>query len=195
MLLIAVPFRDIGCEYRRRAWDRVRAHLTEFGPVTVVDDGGEPFARGASLNLAFATNEDVDVIVACDADILVPHAALSQSVELAVEAPGLVQPFDVLEYLNAEGRVQWRWNVSPHSPLLGGCNVVSRATWEQSGGWDDRFRGWGCEDIAFAHACEQVAPLRRLTATATHLYHPKGGDYAAEGTIARNGALLRELTQ
>jgi hypothetical protein len=203
---VVVPFRDGGCKHRRRAWQRVSVHLDGLGwPVTVADDGGEPFSRGGSLNQAFASST-ADVVVACDADHLVPPDALRQAVDLAAEAPGLVQPLDVLIYTDRAETLRilggsgfpshprgQHWT-APTIPLLGSCNVMSRETWELAGGWLPGFRGWGAEDIAFAHQCATLAgPLRRLPFAAVHLWHPKTGAYAARKRVKQNVALAERV--
>lgn len=189
-MLIAVPFRDAGCKWRRRAWERTHEHLAELGEVRVFDDGGALFSRAGSLNLAF-TLTDADVVVACDADLIVPLDALSEAVGLAA-TPGMVIPFDRINYLDQHDGVCWRFKPCENTPLLGGCNVLSRETWLRAGGWDNRFRGWGSEDVAFAQACAEVAPIRRLNAKAVHLYHPKPRS-AYTAAEKANGELLRRL--
>lgn len=207
-VLVAVPYRDGGCDYRRRAWPRVEAHLREALPgarVVVVDDGGDPFSRGASLNLAF-TESDAEIVVACDADLLVGVDQLREAVHLA-KTPGMVLPFSTLvycyenestaiingevDYRDADGR---RWDASPTIPCLGGCNVLSRQTWQQAGGWLPVFRGWGCEDLSWSAQCGTlVGPNRRLQGDAVHLYHPKTGVYVDEDGINANGELMRRV--
>lgn len=197
--------------WRRRAWTRVAAHLAESLPgvdVVAVDDGGDPFSRGGSLNQAFATTT-ADVVVACDADLLVPADQLLDAVELAESEPGMVVPFDTLVYTRqrvsldiierrtpldaAEGD---HWAASPTIPCLGGCNVLSRDTWERAGGWLPAFRGWGCEDIAMAAQCATlVAPLRRIPGPAVHLWHPKTGGYVDPQRIEANGALMARVLE
>lgn len=174
--------------------------------MVVVDDGGDPFSRGGSLNRAF-TSTAADVVVACDADLIVGAGQLQEAIRLASSAPGMVVPFDTLVYCNRvesagilAGRVDprdadgHRWRASPKIPCLGGCNVLSRDTWERSGGWLPAFRAWGCEDVAFAAQCGTlVAPTRRIVGDAVHLYHPKTGEYAADDIIARNGETMRRV--
>lgn len=50
--------------------------------------------------------------------------------------------------------------------------VVTRELWEEVGGFDPRFCGWGQEDVAFAQACRVLngEPLR-VPGNVVHLYH------------------------
>jgi hypothetical protein len=197
-VLIAVPFRDAGCRHRARAWDIVSAHLRRVLPgveLRVVDDGGHPFARGASLNLAFEGLDPDEVVVACDADLIIDGDQLLDAAEMAAAAPGMVVPFDRMEYVTRTGGRQ-AWPLSPTMPMLGGCNVLTRRTWELAGGWLPGFRGWGCEDIAMATQCNALAGLtRRVPGVATHLWHPKAKAYVDEARVAANGALMRRVNE
>src|SRR5690606_20504372 len=57
---------------------------------------------------------------------------------------------------------------------FGGVNVVSRAMWEDVGGFDERFVGWGHEDRAFVHAVEVLhGPRARVPGHMLNLWHPK----------------------
>lgn len=187
---VVVPFRA-GCEYREYAWELVRAYWNSHGidPI-VADDGGEVFSRGGSINKAVEGLPDDEIIVAVDADLVVDIAAVNEAVELA-RIPGLVQPYDRIQYLDRSwSRVEWDFTFSTSTPLFGGANVFSVETWKRAKGFLSAFRGWGCEDIAFAHQCAVATqPWRRVHSTLTHLWHPKTGAYAATD----NGALMAQV--
>jgi hypothetical protein len=52
-----------------------------------------------------------------------------------------------------------------------------RSTWENVGGVDPRFVGWGGEDIAFGWALDTLAgPHTNLGAPLYHLWHPLAVD-------------------
>ncbi len=190
-VLIAVPYRSGGCDWRTRSKATVtawwRTALPEF-PLVEVDDGGDPFSRGGSLNQAMETHQP-DVLVAADADMLIGRQQILDAVQAASEAPGMVQPFDRLDWygpvetcrLHQDPHLFWprslpatySWPVDDQTPLLGGVNVLSRETWEAAGGWLPAFRGWGHEDVAMAVQCRTLAgPHRRLHGHTAHLYHP-----------------------
>lgn len=171
------------------------AHLRTVFPdaeLRVVDDGGEPFARGNSLNQAFDGLDPDTVVVACDADLIVPIEQLHQAVEQAA-TPGMAIPFNELIYVNADGSTQ-RWPWAPTMPMLGGCNVLTVRSWAEAGGWLPGFRAWGCEDVAMANQVGTlVGPVTRLTGTATHLYHPKAKSYTDPKHVALNSVLMIEV--
>jgi predicted glycosyltransferase involved in capsule biosynthesis len=52
--------------------------------------------------------------------------------------------------------------------------AVPRKLWDEVGGFDERFVGWGGEDNAFWHACTVIsgAEPARVPGYAYHLWHP-----------------------
>lgn len=205
-MLVVIPWRDTGCEWRRRAYEHVTRHYAAFD-VVATDAGGDLFSRSDSLNEG-ARGSDADVICALDADIIIPPAHLMAAAEMALDAPGMVLPFTEGRYLGPSATLRvtggaspwlaeprWRFHPDINTPLVGGCNVLSRETFEAVGGWPTGFFGWGNQDIAFADMCEQVAPLRRIEGPYVHLHHPKTGEYVSDETKARNAARLREVRE
>lgn len=196
---VLIPYRA-GCEWRERSLDTVAGWwetICPDWPVRVVDDEGDPFSRGCSLNAGVEAS-DADVFVCADGDLLIGRSHVREAVELA-QTPGLVQPFRRLDwYAEAATRRLWSapWEAydgtaqpiyswgTDDVPLVGGINVLSRQTWEQAGGWLPGFRGWGHEDVAFEAQCSTLAgPTRRTGGVAAHLFHqPRTGGYRdAEG--------------
>jgi hypothetical protein len=52
--------------------------------------------------------------------------------------------------------------------------AVSRALWEEVGGFDERFNSWGGEDIAFWCACWAMRGFfERVKGQVFHLWHPR----------------------
>jgi hypothetical protein len=163
----------------------VLLHLRAVFPdsdVQLADDRREPWSRAASIDSAVRTARH-EVVVVCDADLLVPHAQLWHAVALAAAARGQVVPFDVYRYTTSAATLRvtydpaFDWLLADaawdYRSSVGGAGVFSRETWLCAGGHDPRFRGWGWQDRAFAAATHTLAgPLRRTTGPAVHLWHP-----------------------
>jgi hypothetical protein len=180
---VIVPYRPVDT-HRARAWERVSCEWEGFD-VRTADDGGEPFSRAASINLGVDGGRDAEVFVVADADILVDRRQVDAAVALAAHAPGLVIAFDRFAYLTKQGSDQiidgYRGSWEPFiewslQDTVSSCVAFSRETWELSGGFDERFRAWGPEDVAFEVACATLAgPTRRIPGTAWHLFHAPEG--------------------
>lgn len=192
---ILVAFRDTDGT-RTRLWDFVRSYLELTWPEAELicrsDDGEDPFHKTLALNRA-AAEATGDVFVLYDADTIVDTDVLRATVdavrasvaqwghpynqktklnEAATEhvlaaGPGWKGPLNLRVFGKMEGSTTF--NAAP--PL-----VVSRDAWDLVGGLDERFRGWGQEDQAFAQALAVLCgrPFRK-PGQALHLSHARIG--------------------
>ncbi len=193
---VLVPFRDSDGT-RTRLWDFVRERLERLYPeaeiVVASDDGTDPFHKTLALNRA-AHEATGDVFVLYDSDTLVDIQALREMVG-AVQAEPMrwAQPYTQKIKLNEaateavlsagpgwNGTLNWRsygrmeGNSSfPGAPPI----VISRQAWQAVHGMDERFRGWGQEDVALSYAltvlCGRMS--RKTRAEAYHLRHQRIG--------------------
>jgi hypothetical protein len=53
------------------------------------------------------------------------------------------------------------------------CIVIPRAIWDDLGGFDERFRGWGFEDMAFQCAVVGLYGHERIEGDVYHLHHDR----------------------
>lgn len=159
-------------------------YKTEFPEWEIIAGGDDtkPFSRAASINMA-AEQTAADIIVINDADSLCESQRIAESVESALTRPGLVRAYtsyrrlsreasEVLTpatYLDAwQGPFDWEMeNAHAH-----GCIAVQRECFNQVGGYDEKFRGWGYEDLAAEMLYDAFWPDRRTEGTLVHLWHP-----------------------
>lgn len=176
-----------GCPHRGRAFDYVTRWYTELDWPIIVEGGEDDasFGRASAINTAIGRT-NAKVIVQTDPDSLVPLNRLRDAVDLAGGSDGLVIPHSQYQYAS-EDPTRWiladlvdpfglREAAFDEHGLGGSGNVVvfSRATWEQAGGFDERFGVWGGDDAAFRYACDAiVAPTRQLPGKMVHLWHPR----------------------
>ncbi len=83
-----------------------------------------------------------------------------------------------------------------------GCSMaaIPRSLWDEVGGYDERFVGWGYEDVALLAACWALAgPHAFVPAAAYHLWHPfeqtltRGNpEFAANETLGRRYLAARD---
>ena len=149
---------------------------------TFFGDGGEGlFNRSQAINCA-AARTDADVFVIHDCDILLArHQQAVDAAMIALSEDSYVVCFSRLKVLDwdatravHEGADPLQQEVLETIPLVwGNCFAVSKVLFERAGGFDERFRGWGCEDHAFLNACSTLGNKHRVTGDAFHLRHPE----------------------
>lgn len=174
---------------------RLRALHPDWPLVMATSD---PWSKAHAVNIAAKATKGAPLVI-CDADVLVRPEALVAAVE-AVEAgsPWAVPHGTVFRLNPDESRTVRRGDArvrprpltadrcarKPYPGLPGGgLFVVSREAWETVGGFDERFDGWGSEDVSLGYALDTLAgPHWRGGAPLWHLSHP-----AAERTDRLDG--------
>lgn len=188
--VILVPRRD-GQVERDLTWAWVRQwwrdNLPEFELFEGHHDEG-PFNRSAAVNRAagvadWQAEAPWDVAVIIDSDVICDPTRVREAVAKAVETGRMVLPFDVRKDLAQSGsqRVMhgftgnWqRFVIHTYTDMCSSVVIVTRQLWDEVGGFDESFSGWGFEDNAFAAACETFggAPLLKIPGELWHLWHP-----------------------
>ncbi|MGH7533990.1 MAG: galactosyltransferase-related protein, partial [Gemmatimonadales bacterium] len=186
--VILVPRRrDHG--YRDEVWAWVRAWWERELPELPIFEGHHDdglFNRSAACNAAAAAATAAgpwDVALLIDADVFCDPPRVREALVLAVgEGNRMVLPFTRRHNLNQPGtrrimagdRGSWvRYIAKTYREMCSSCIAIPRALWDQVGGFDERFQGWGFEDNAFAAACETFGTtLTKIDGELWHLFHP-----------------------
>ena len=159
--------------------------------VQVVTTTTVGFNKCKLLNAGYLAST-APVVGFCDADTVVPSDRIYEAVAAVSADPGLVvRPFDYTDDLNAETSRDVIAGAALPVPqprqsgvkyqrgwlLAAGLVFFSRDAFEACGGWDERFTGWGGEDVNMGHRVETCDPLRgkTLPGHAYHLWHTKAG--------------------
>lgn len=183
LVRVCVPYRpDLG--HRDRVWAMCEARWRILLPgVEIVTgaDESEPMNRSRWRNLAAVG--DWEFAVFADADIMV---SMPEQITFAVEAASrtgfLTYAHEWRAQLSETGTTQvllgtdpCRAEIEAWDPhTFSGCYVVPRGLWEQVGGFDERFVGWGWEDLAFMRACGAIGGgLGRAPGVIYHCWHPQ----------------------
>lgn len=194
---ILIPFWG-NDEHRKKLLNFVDDRLRRkwYGKIgtEILIAGEEYLGRAGSRNL-LASEAKNDALVFLDADSYVPIEQILQAVYRAVVS-GWALPY--MQYMSldesATKRVLNHYTMfaevqshdcdhvfpTPEWPdePVGGCVVVMRKAFEEVGGYDERFRGWGEEDRAFVMALETlVSPMSRIRGRLFHLWHERPGDF------------------
>lgn len=194
-IVILVPRRADG-GVRDALWQwcakRWRDQFPEW-PIIEGESPDGPFNRSAAVNAAAAKAGEWTVALIIDSDTVSDPRAVRCAVETARRTGAMVVAHDERIMLTQRGTDEvlggytgsWRsrgfvehvWYDSVSCAV-----ATSRSLWDDVGGFDELFIGWGREDTAFRIACESVAgPMLRVSGECFHLWHP-----VAEETDAKH---------
>ena len=208
--LIVIPFggRDPA---RLEALAHVAAFYEDNFPdwPRVLATGELPFNRAQVINQAVRAAWKQQIVVFNDADTLCTPEQVLEAVRLATVAPGFVFAYTL--YLRLSRRRTERlgsWRDALAAPAewgmvnagSQGCSAVQRDYHLELGGLDERFVGWGYEDLEYNHRLGQTPEgIRRVDGELRHLWHgDRSGDNDAPlaanpADVQRNWRLYTEL--
>jgi N-terminal domain of galactosyltransferase len=189
---VLVPRRsDDG--WRDEIWAQLRARYWGLLPGFKVVEGWHnegPFNRSLAINQAAVKRHWDDVAVIADSDSFVPSSQLLEAVDKArktrklVSALTFVCQFDQgftesFVYDGLVGMQDMRIEHVRTKPIETQSNILvcPRKLWDEIGGFDERFVGWGGEDNAFWRAAEILrGSVERVPGAAFHLWHEPAAD-------------------
>ena len=204
-LSVLVGFRDTGDGHRTRLWDVIRGMLEERLPeaeLVVGDDGGEdPFWKTKALNDA-ASRATGDVFMLTDTDTWVSDDCIRATAAGIEHLPRYWwRPWNVKYKLGQAPTEQALAGGWDGSVIPGGLENTNRYwaappilmhsdLWFEAGGQDDRFRGWGHEDDAFASTLKTLfgEPVV-IPGPSVHLWHPRIGKSGRDLWVGQESAI------
>ena len=182
--------RDALWAWCKAWWEREQSHM----PIVEGYHTDGLFNRSAAVNRAARLAGDWDVAVIIDSDVICDPNRVKEAVGIARESGSMVLPHSVRYDLSPRASLEvragdpnalfaatprWRRAHVAHvyaaengHPSVSSVVVVPRRLWDEVGGFDEAFRGWGYEDTAFAAACETFGGIVRMEGEVWHLYHP-----------------------
>lgn len=198
---LLVPFHsDQG--RRQENWDWLYKHWKTVLPdaeIIVQDNTETPFCKTAAVNAAFRRSRG-DVIVILDADCYMDYRVILRCAEEIRESHKQGHPLWYIPYRRfyrltdsatrclIAGRPgaamvfadppvaeDYAHQNPPSSGHHWGAmvQIMHRDAFKAVGGMDERFKGWGGEDVAFMYAVETLYGGRRTyDAAVYHLWHP-----------------------
>lgn len=146
------------------------------------DSEGPVFSRSQAINKSVKL-ADADAFIVADADILLDDSVKArQALKVASERDAFVVCFHELRILDWPETRAVRDGADPaRQPYMqrvgmtwGQCLAMSRTLFDKVGGFDERFVGYGCEDLAFYVCCSTFTEAVRVRGTAYHLRHIAG---------------------
>lgn len=178
-------WRDDLWKFCRNRWETL---LPDFSISEGFHRGPEPFSFSAAINASARTatecEPDWDVCLYIGADWLAQTAAQCvEAAECALACGQLVFAHDQtalltewqttallngeIELADALEDAEW------HRHTFSGVVAVPRVLWEAVGGFDERYRFWGLEDMAFMDACNALGGTHRVPGSLVHMWHPQ----------------------
>jgi hypothetical protein len=178
-------------EVRRRNWRHASGWWSQLNlPIyTGAGPKGQSFdvtrGRNAAVAVATAVEPDWDVALMTDADaFLGDHEQARQALETALEAGTYVVAHNELRYIQPGDSE--RVTLGMPLDLVTNFEVkrtwetvfaFTRVLWEEIGGFDPRFRGFGHQVEAFFHAATTLAgDGYSIAGPCWHLWHPYSAD-------------------
>ena len=159
--------------------------------ISLFDLSYEPFNRGKAFNFGVAHSgaQGNDLLCLMDADMLVDPLWVSRCLDQIAAAeksgrlPGVLLPYTAAIYMDTAttaaaieagdpGKVETIAGETFHSQ--GGCIWITAELYEQVGGHDDRYVGWGSADRDFYQRIQTHLgqPPPRLDQPLYHMDHP-----------------------
>lgn len=184
MIPMLVPRRPDGGR-RDQLWQFCRAWWADKHPDLKPVEGHHldgPFNRSTAINQAADMAGDWDVALIADSDVLCDPDQIDAAVTAARATGRLTLPFN--RYLAMREPMTTRvlagydgaWTPGPELTMathVSSLLVVPRQLWDRVGGFDERFVGWGHDDVAFAAACRVLGGgIDRIAGDVFHLWHP-----------------------
>lgn len=181
--VILVPRRDDN-GWRDGLWDFTIKHWEQLGfPIFEGDHTEGPFNRSAAVNTAARLAGEWDNALIIDSDVIVDLGTVKNAITYSEEMERVAFPFRVRQTLNHGMTTRilngYKGNWAPgitgsFHDNRSSCLVVPRQVWDKVGGFDERFIGWGWEDVAFIHATSAAAGnYVRISGDLWHLWHHK----------------------
>jgi hypothetical protein len=190
-IVFLVPRReDHG--WRDRLWTVARARWERLFPDWPVVEGHHtdgPWNRASAVNTAAAQAGDWDIGIVIDADVMVDRDQVAAAVETAQRTGRVTWAHRGWRELTEDATKTYLGNpgllmkptltipqahIRKENPISWSCcMVVPRKAWDALGGMDERFRGWGGEDTAFAAAVQGLLGHERIEGFVWNLWHPR----------------------
>ena len=199
MSIVCIPYRSDG-GLRDRARDYVQSYWEGSGREVVFgSDESEPFSPARARNDAARNAGDWEVAIFCDADsVLGSSHQASQAEHMARESKGYVICHSRILYLEDAATETVYAGVTPVRTLASEsalktsetCFAIHRSLWDEIGGYDERFIGWGWQGICFFLACLRLGKVNRVQGDIYHLWHgPYWSDRPTNPYLEQNTAL------
>ena len=186
---------------RDALWAYCRARWEMYFPEIPIYEGHHdtgPFNRSAAVNLAAKEAGEWDLGIVIDSDVLLAVSQVRAAIERATETGRVTWAHRRWRGIREDMSVRlaadqkdlgpepsrdeldlWVERTNPISWSC--CIVIPRPVWDDLGGFDERFLGWGFEDMAFQSIVVGLYGHERIEGDVIHLWHPRSEERIVKG--------------
>lgn len=181
---IVLPWRDTDEQWRRKHFNFLYDYYSREFDVLTADSTHDDFNRSEARNRGVEMTES-EVAVIIDADNYIPLNQIWQAITKAHSHDTLVKPFRWFGYITEDSTNNFydlfesglEYHPAYIGPAVrgftGGAYVMKKSLWQEIGGMDEGFVGWGAEDDAFHLKIEgTLGSVKTIDGQDYHLYHP-----------------------
>ena len=152
------------------------------------EDGWDSFCKAKYINAGVERAKNNNILIT-DIDVVFIKNTILKGLDHIKDHCGIL-PFSVIYYLNrkqteeilnskpkwqmprvklAQAKKRIRIGLKPN-----GMHLLTKAAWRKSGGYDERYTGWGSEDSAFLWSLVTMntKEILRIDGNCYHLWHP-----------------------
>ena len=181
---MVIPWRSTEEPWRLKHFEFLYDYYSDHFEIVIGDHAGD-FNRSAARNAGVNACTS-DVVIVLDADNYIEDIEqINTSVYAAERNQILAKPFKWFGYLTEDSTnafydfygmpvdKEYDFINPPQVNFTGGAYVMKRSLWQQLGGMDEGFIGWGAEDDAWHITCTKNGiPIQYNVGFDYHLYHP-----------------------
>lgn len=187
-LRLGEHYRDRNWAFARRYWEEtlgwpvVEGHYYDPGPFSLARASNRAAAGAGDWDVALYVGADFFLKYPRQAVVAVERARATRQLTFAHDVLVQLEDQETSHLIEAQGRVgsiaavDGHLNPSGihHRNTFSGVLAVPRALWDEVGGFDERFVGWGYDDIALWCACSAIGGgFQRVPGMMFHLWHPR----------------------
>lgn len=206
-LSIIIPFKTDHAD-REKNWKWLKKRYETLMPDAelCIDERIEtPYCKSASINDAVRKSTR-EILLIVDADIALNVNDLENAIN-EVYTKGIVAPSRLVRFSeNATNKILENNNFNVNdsfidsntqifTSLFSGICLIKKEIFKKCGGYDEIFKEWGNEDIAFVKCMHRVnGPICKLpNFTMYHLHHQTDDNNKYSSNFIRNKILLDSL--
>lgn len=207
-LSIIVPYKP-DSDYRVKNWDWIKQRYNKLMPdaeICIGECDYEPYNKCFAINSA-VKKATRDILLIIDADIIIDIQNISIGMYLMKMHP-FVYPYNglvklsknltdvVLEEKNYNlDNITLDKNCERYKTPINSICLITKELFEKSGGFDERFVGWGFEDVAFFKSASFInnGSYRMQGPPIYHLYHEYNNEYKNDKLLLNNTNLIENF--